>query len=630
MKKLLFAMLLGAGVGLSMLASQPHENLSPRMTNAQTNESDAPAFQDEAMSLAQFMSEHNLTLRDNLLAKKSPRRLTAEELTGPRIISYEMHEYDFETGNTGEQFQMGIIADAEATEDEGMMVIPNFYGPAPLPFRIDVEEGGIIPSGLVWTIYRQITAPDGDQIVRDTLINYYVVPEESISVGRVQDPNYITGYMIEDGSIGITDAFVFLIETITRTTAIGSDPSIDTTWTCSPLFTNTLLMVPNGKHDYLPQTTSINPGVLHGVGRKFGDIIFNIVNDGAGTMGFGGRKPVKPGSNGGLDWTRPGDEPDSSLPSVTPKSNAPSPDGNGTGLKKIGSFFRADLSAVASTFFGKVCDPTGFGGRRPPVKPGAGSGDIQSFTRPGDNPRMSPHSAGEGDDNGIRPKGFFDVSSLINATVINGSQFISKTGNDYDILGIGGRKPIKPGNSGGSGIEWTRPGDNPKLSLTSHPVGGNSIGWEMRIRSEYVYMYQVDDTTLYVHNLYGKFGMNYMIIRPDGTVSFPFQAVGDDYNYSFPLLLNSVDQLTEGCTGHVIAPDKITWVRTMLTSADPVLAEDYYDRNSLYFTNGGQFQFSPTLSITSVTQKLNRMCNGEEEGSITDVTTMLNRLLYAK
>ena len=66
MKKLLFAMLLGASVGLSMLASQPHENLSPRMTNAQTNESDAPAFQDEAMSLAQFMSEHNLTLRDNL------------------------------------------------------------------------------------------------------------------------------------------------------------------------------------------------------------------------------------------------------------------------------------------------------------------------------------------------------------------------------------------------------------------------------------------------------------------------------------------------------------------------------------------------------------------------------------
>ena len=623
-------MLLGASVGLSMLASQPHENLSPRMTNAQTNESDAPAFQDEAMSLAQFMSEHNLTLRDNLLAKKSPRRLTAEELTGPRIISYEMHEYDYPTGNTGEPFQMGIIADAEATEDEGLMIIPNFYGPAPLPFRIDVEEGGIIPSGLVWTIYRQITAPDGDQIVRDTLINYYVVPEESISVGRVQDPNYITGYMIEDGSIGITDAFVFLIETITRTTGNGRDPYIDTTWTCSPLFTNTLLMVPNGKHEYLPQTTSINPGVLHGVGRKFGDIIFNIVNDGAGTMGFGGRKPVKPGSNGGLDWTRPGDEPDSSLPGLTPKSNAPSPGGYGNGLKKFVSFSGADLSAFASTYFGKVCDPTGCGGRRPPVKPGAGSGDIQSFTRPGDNPRMSPQSAGEGDDNGIRPKGFFDVSSLINATVINGSQFISKTGNDYGILGIGGRKPIKPGNSGGSGIEWTRPGDNPKLSLTSHPVGGNSIGWEMRIRSEYVYMYQVDDTTLYVHNLYGKFGMNYMIIRPDGTVSFPFQAVGDDYNYTCPLILGSASQLQQGCTGNVSAPNEITWGRTMLTSDDPVLAEYVYDRNSLYFTNGGQFQFNPTLSITSVTQKLNRMCNGEEEGTITDVTTMLNRLLYAK
>ena len=68
----------------------------------------------------------------------------------------------------------------------------------------------------------------------------------------------------------------------------------------------------------------------------------------------------------------------------------------------------------------------------------------------------------------------------------------------------------------------------------------------------------------------------------------------------------------------------------MLTSDDPVLAEYVYDRNSLYFTNGGQFQFNPTLSITSVTQKLNRMCNGEEEGTITDVTMMLNRLLYAK
>ena len=629
-------MLLGAGVGLSMLASQPHENLSPRMTNAQTNESDAPAFQDEAMSLAQFMSEHNLTLRDNLLAKKSPRRLTAEELTGPRIISYEMHEYDFETGNTGEQFQMGIIADAEATEDEGMMVIPNFYGPAPLPFRIDVEEGGIIPSGLVRTIYRQLTAPDGDNIVRDTLINYYVVPEAWISVGRVQDPNYITGYMVDDGSIGITDDFVFLIETITRATEIGCESVCDTTLTCSPLFTNTLLLVPNGKHDYSPQKLknySFDPSILNGVGRKFGDINLSLIIDGSGTMGYGGRKPVKPGNGGGsgIDWTRPGDEPDSSLPSVTPKSNAPSPDGNGTGLKKIISFFRADLSAVATTFFGKVCDPTGFGGRKPPVKPGADSGNFQSWTRPSDNPRMSPPSAGDSDDNGIRPKGFFlDASSLVHLGSKIDVSLIKKPGNGNETLGIGGRKPIKPGNSGGSGIEWTRPGDNPNLSLMSHPAGGNSNVWEQRKRSEYVYMYQVDDTTLYVHNLYGKFGMNYMIIRPDGTMSFPFQAVGDDYNYTCPLILGSASQLQQGCTGNVSAPNEITWGRTMLTSDDPVLAEYVYDRNSLYFTNGGQFQFNPTLSITSVTQKLNRMCNGEEEGTITDVTTMLNRLLYAK
>ena len=53
-----------------------------------------------------------------------------------------------------------------------------------------------------------------------------------------------------------------------------------------------------------------------------------------------------------------------------------------------------------------------------------------------------------------------------------------------------------------------------------------------------VYIYQMDDSTIYVYNLYGTdFNWNRMIINPDGTMTFPTQEVSGDggkgvYNYS--------------------------------------------------------------------------------------------------
>ena len=57
-----------------------------------------------------------------------------------------------------------------------------------------------------------------------------------------------------------------------------------------------------------------------------------------------------------------------------------------------------------------------------------------------------------------------------------------------------------------------------------------------------VYIYQADDSTIYVYNLYGTdFNWNYMILNPDGTMTFPCQAVSYEnsntgivglYNYS--------------------------------------------------------------------------------------------------
>jgi len=135
-----------------------------------------------------------------------------------------------------------------------------------------------------------------------------------------------------------------------------------------------------------------------------------------------------------------------------------------------------------------------------------------------------------------------------------------------------------------------------------------------------VYMFQYDDSTVIVYNLFGLGStFNAIFINEDGTMSLPGQALfydpdlNDDFcNYS---LVN--DTLMLGNTG-LAAPDGMTWDVTVPHGLDNSYP-GYFDNNRLYFTDGNQF----ILPVAFLRGDVNR----DRKVSIADVTSLINSLL---
>ena len=135
-----------------------------------------------------------------------------------------------------------------------------------------------------------------------------------------------------------------------------------------------------------------------------------------------------------------------------------------------------------------------------------------------------------------------------------------------------------------------------------------------------VYMFQYDDSTVIVLNLFGIGStFNAIYIHEDGTMSLPGQALfydpdlNDDFcNYS---LVN--DTLVLGNTG-VATPDAITWDLTVPHGLDNSYP-GYFDNNRLYFTDGSQF----ILPVPFLRGDVNR----DRKVSIADVTSLISSLL---
>ena len=140
-----------------------------------------------------------------------------------------------------------------------------------------------------------------------------------------------------------------------------------------------------------------------------------------------------------------------------------------------------------------------------------------------------------------------------------------------------------------------------------------------------VYMYQSGDT-VYVMNLYGYgYGVNYMVLSSDGTMSYPQQPLRDIVDADYPdgdgVWYNNslVDgQLVAGNEG-TVTPDEITWGLTRPGDND---GQWYgWDNNRLYFTDGQTFE------IEEPHPYLRGDANDNGEVTIADVTTLIDYLL---
>ena len=110
-----------------------------------------------------------------------------------------------------------------------------------------------------------------------------------------------------------------------------------------------------------------------------------------------------------------------------------------------------------------------------------------------------------------------------------------------------------------------------------------------------VYMYQQDDSTFLVYNLFGKdYSWNYIIARPDGTVSFPSQQMGyyssmNDIIYNCSMVADSIQLDNEGTVDNSGA---ITWNDTYFFTESGMQNYHYWN-NRLYYADGASFVFLP-------------------------------------
>ena len=137
-----------------------------------------------------------------------------------------------------------------------------------------------------------------------------------------------------------------------------------------------------------------------------------------------------------------------------------------------------------------------------------------------------------------------------------------------------------------------------------------------------VYMFQPDDSTLLVYNLYGESrAVNRIVLHDDGTMTLPGQQIGYDiatsaaiYNCSQNEETGEVELGNQG----IAVPDTLMWGMTLPYTEQGLLSYDL-DGNKLSFTDGSQFMIPVALKLGDV--------NMDGMLTIKDLTIFIDRLL---
>ena len=170
-----------------------------------------------------------------------------------------------------------------------------------------------------------------------------------------------------------------------------------------------------------------------------------------------------------------------------------------------------------------------------------------------------------------------------------------------------------------------------------------------------IYISQVNDTTVYVYNLYGVISeVNVFYPNKFRSAKFPVQPFDQSTEHSIYAFSNN--PRTFDILG-TASRDSISWGMTILVNYEGLI-NHYYDDNCLYFNDGSSFYIPGSaprgdvnrdgdVSITDVTALIGMLLNGESDNpsllgrdaidcnrdddiTITDVTTLINYLLTGR
>ena len=511
------------------------------------------ALKSKSTAISAIMREGKVTPGDDRITSKAPRRLSPTDLEGTRIAIVSAQaledEYDFVLNDT--VFSLGWNSNIAGAD--GDYVITNFFANYPYPLYID-EENGIasLPQGYIQQEFIEGTySTQGWARYRtDTTRTYFLLTPDYLFYDC--DLEDIAGTVYYDGSILFDGQFLIYIEEVQDTySRANSLVSSDTLAYVSPIYSDLMLLKPNGTHEYNYRMTP--GGVIPFVNVNQLEVTSMVgVSDGYGTIG----RVIVGGLVGGNVSTT-------------------------TGLRP------------------KPIDPR---------KPNSKSSNPSSVTDGNDN----------SDGNAILGR-IINLDSL-SMTVRQIDSFkLSHFDFGFHDEGMGVRpKPVDPHNP-------TRPRTNPYNVVPFMNDNNNNVLTaynpnltEIGLTQAPVYMYQNDDSTLCIYNMFNQgYTISYMCLDGDGNMTYPAQPMyydevdGEDY-YNCSSVGTS---LIGGNTG-AATTDTISW-GTTYPHGFYHGTNYYYNDNKLYFTDGSSFMLPPMLGDV----------NRDKVLSIGDVTALISHVL---
>ena len=198
------------------------------------------------------------------LGAQSAPRIDAGAVTGSRFCLQQAYDWSETTpGNftlsQGDPFYCGGWTVNVAAGAAGELTLAEGITPYRLPQTLKVNysagtvtlEAGDEP---VATVTGSVTTESGGVTTRiDSVRTFYVVNEDwVVNDGALAN---VTGEILADGSIHIAGGFAYYIETSITTTITDKNGEsrtfTDEMVTMSPVYRDTWLMVPNGKHEFV-------------------------------------------------------------------------------------------------------------------------------------------------------------------------------------------------------------------------------------------------------------------------------------------------------------------------------------------------------------------------------------------
>ena len=243
------------------------ENPVPEATSMMADAKSTPPLQ-------QFMRERHLSLSDNRLNNRYPRRLSIEELEGVRIASSDAYNFEWDASNKiaivdeSSYALMGGYSQITCSPVTGDVYLSFYYDEFKIPLEINADTNSVtIKAGLPLASTSTIESSDlwpfrkADNVI--VVWTLYAMPLNWLE----GDDNYedIHGVVETDGTITFNDDFAFLIKAKIQGEERGSY--------LSPIFKNLTLLRPNGSHSFT----------------------FSRINADESGFGHGGLVPRKPG-----------------------------------------------------------------------------------------------------------------------------------------------------------------------------------------------------------------------------------------------------------------------------------------------------------------------------------------------